>query len=191
MSQIFLKDLTEMSYSDFDPDNDIILMQKAFSSANQNPTAFRTNSFQIQELTSTSGASITFLPAAQEIYSLDASGKSLNGARQTITNLDTYGIPNSANMVLLNLVDSIQGGGTRQRALHVKFFKNSPPTDEGRFDYYRSYHSKYYKDGRTQPIMNTDQVWVPIVDGANGKEFTFIAATLVNSKLKISILAYS
>ena len=60
MSQIFLKDLPEMDYSEFDPDNDIILYQESLSLTNLNPSTFRTNSVQIDQLTSDTQGSIIF-----------------------------------------------------------------------------------------------------------------------------------
>ena len=89
-------------------------------------------------------------------------------------------------MILLHIVDDYQGGGSRNRALHIVFYQSNPPSVEGRQDYFRSYSSKSSKDGN-RAIMNTDQIWVPI---ANDK-FTFHPATLENARVNISIIAYS
>ena len=187
MSQIFLKDLPEMDYSEFDPDNDIILYQESLSSTNLNPSTFRTNSVQIDQLTSDTQGSIIFLNAPQVIFSEDAGGKNIHPEQRSVDNLsDAYGVPKSAKMILLNIVDDYQGGGSRNRALHIVFYQNNPPSVDGRQDYFRSYHSNPSKD-QNCPIMNTDQIWVPI---ANDK-FTFHPATLQNVRVNISIIAYS
>ena len=187
MSEIFLKDLPEMDYSEFDPDNDIILYQESLSLTNLNPSTFRTNSVQVDQLTSDTQGSIIFLNAPQVIFSEDAGGKKLHPAQRSVDNLSTvYGVPKSAKMILLHIVDDYQGGGTMNRALHIAFYQNNPPSVEGRQDYYRSYASSEPKDGQA-PIMNTDQIWVPI---ANDK-FTFQPATLENARVNISIIAYS
>tara|TARA_B100001027_G_scaffold198920_1_gene157340 strand:+ start:2117 stop:2683 length:567 start_codon:yes stop_codon:yes gene_type:complete len=188
MSQIFLKDLPEMDYSEFDPDNDIILYQESLSLTNLNPSTFRTNSVQIDQLTSDTQGSIIFLNAPQVFFSEDAGGKKLHPAQRSVDNLSTvYGVPKSAKMILLHIVDDYQGGGTRNRALHLVFYQNNPPSVEGRQDYFRSYSSRSSKDGESQPIMNTDQIWVPIAND----QFTFHPATLENARVNISIIAYS
>jgi len=200
---INIQDLPTLNAEDFDSSQDLFLLQKPQVGGVGVPSVFGLTRDLASNQVSIRPSSIRFLPKEQHIdrffYSTGDRNKSTNEEKNFRSkDLKSYGIPSSANHILLSVVDSTTVGGGAGRICFIRFFYGKYPqaaqVPPGQFqDFVRFYTSAGSKDGGA-PIMHTDQFWLPIFenDGDNGvKKLIYHKSNLVNVDLDFYIIAYS
>ncbi len=200
---INIQDLPILNTEDFDSSQDLFLLQKPQVGGVGEPSVFGLTRDLASNQVSIRPSSIRFLPKEQHIdrffYSTgDRNKPSHEQNTFRSKDLKSYGIPASANHILLSVVDSTTVGGDEGRVFTIRFFYGKYPqaaqVNPGKYqDFIRFYTSKHKKDG-SQPIMHTDQFWLPIFenDGDDGvKKLIYHKSNLVNVDLDFYIIAYS
>lgn len=197
-----ISDLPTLDVQDFNSEEDLLLIQKPRVGGVGDPATFSLTRDMAQDVIKIRPSSIKFLPKEQFIHKFHYSQGDRNGTHDEnlfrSNDLATYGVPASANHILLSVVDSTTVGGTTGRTCHMRFFYGAYPqaaqVHPGKYqDFVRFYTSKSSKD-KGAPIMHTDQFWLPIFEngGDNGaKKLIFHKSNLVNVDLDFYIIAYS
>lgn len=200
---ISIQDLPILNTEDFDSSQDLFLLQKPQVGGVGEPSVFGLTRDLASNQVSIRPSSVRFLPKEQHIdrffYSTGDRNKPSHEQKTFRSkDLKSYGVPSSANHVLLSIVDSCAVGGTTGRVFHIRFYYGKYPqaaqVAPGQYqDVVRFYTSKASKD-KGAPIMHTDQFWLPIFenDGDDGaKKLIYHKANLENVDLDFYIIAYS
>lgn len=197
-----IETLPILNTDDFDSSQDLLLLQKTQVGGVGEPSIFSLTGDLASNQVAIRNASIRFLPQEMHIdkFFYSEGDRNKQEYAQNVfrsQNLTSYGVPSSANHVLLSVVDSTRAGGGAARTFHIRFFYGKYPealnVNNYLFqDFVRHYTSKQSQD-KGYPIMHTDQFWLPVFEntGDDSKKLIYHKANLVNVDLDFYIIAYS
>lgn len=194
---INIQDLPTLTTDNFDSSQDLLLLQKSQIGGVGEPSIFSLTKDLANSQVLIHSASIRFLSKEQHI---DSFFYSRGDRRQeqhekqifTSKNLTNYGVPSTANHVLLSIVDSTTVGGDAKREVHIRFHYGKYPENYLFQDFVRSYKSSGHKD-KGYPIMHTEQFWLPVFKNRTDdfKTLIYQKATITHADLDFYIIAYS